>query len=76
MHVILIHPAPFYGLLHLTGHSAHYNYFDNSVLSIYQKRFKKAMIGRIYRVVSSQTNVKWVFVEILEGHGQPQKFIE
>ena len=33
------------------------------------------MIERIYRVVSSQTNVKWVFVEILEGHGQPQKFI-
>ena len=33
------------------------------------------MIERIYRVVSSQTNVKWVFVEILDGHGQPQKFI-
>ena len=41
----------------------------------YQKFFTKATIERIYRVVSSQTNVKWVFVEILESHGQPQKII-
>ena len=33
------------------------------------------MTERIYRAVSSQTNVKWVFVKILDGHGQPQKFI-
>ena len=45
------------------------------MLNIYQRCFTKATIERIYGVVSSQTNVKWVFVEILEGHGQPQKFI-
>ena len=45
------------------------------MLSIYQKSFAKAMVESIYRVASSQTNVKWVFVEILESHGQPQKFI-
>ena len=33
------------------------------------------MIERIYKLVSSQTNVELVFVEILESHGQPQKFI-
>ena len=31
------------------------------------------MIERIYLIVSSQTNVKRI--SILEGHGQPQKFI-
>ena len=49
--------------------------FFNSWMLTYQKFFTKATIERIYRVVSSQTNVKWVFVEILEGHGQPQKII-
>ena len=33
------------------------------------------MIERIYKLVSTQTNVELVFVEILESHGQPQKFI-
>ena len=45
------------------------------MLNIYIKCFIKAMIESIYRVVSSQTNVKWFFVEILEGHGQSQKII-
>ena len=45
------------------------------MLSIYQECFSKAIIRRIYRLVSSQTNTKRVFVEILEGHGQSQKFI-
>ena len=59
MYVISIRPAPFHDLLNLTGHNYHYNYFDNSsMLSICEKSFKKAMIGRIYRIVSSQTNLK------------------
>ena len=33
------------------------------------------MIGRIFWKVSSQTNAKSVSHEILEVHGQPQKFI-
>ena len=57
------------------------NYFGNCLmLSIYQNIFKKAMIERIYWVVSFQTNVKKRFRgrkgqawKILED--QPQKFI-
>ena len=46
------------------------NYFDNSsMLSIYQKNFKKAMMERIYWVVRFQTNVKKVSSGIL-GHAK------
>ena len=52
------------------------NYFGNSsILSIYQKQIKKPEIERICRVVSSMKNLKRVSREILEGHGQTQKFI-
>ena len=46
------------------------NYFDNSsMLGIYQNNFKKAMMERIYWVVSFQTNVKKVSRGIL-GHAK------
>ena len=49
----------FYDLLNLTGQKNVINYFGHSsMLNIYQKNFKKAMIQRIYWVVSSQANVK------------------
>ena len=45
------------------------NYFgSSSVLSIYQNIFKKAMIKRIYWVVSFQTNVKNVCGEGKDMH--------
>ena len=51
----------FYDLLNLTGQKNVINYFGHSsMLNIYQKNFKKAMIQRIYWVVSSQANVKRV----------------
>ena len=48
------------------------NYFDNSsMLSIYQNIFKKAMIQKIYWVVSFETNVK---NNSGEGKGMHEKF--
>ena len=50
------------------------NYFDNSsMLSIYQNIFKKAMIQKIYCVVSFQTNVK---NNSDKGKGMDGKFLE
>ena len=50
------------------------NYFDSSsVISTYQKNFKKTMIERVYCFTESfLRNVKMVPGKILEG--QPQKF--
>ena len=45
------------------------NFFDNSsVLSIYQNIFKKAMIERIYWMVTFQTNLKSVSAEGKDMH--------
>ena len=47
------------------------NYFDNSsMLSIYKNIFKKAMIERVYWVVSFQTNVKKVSDKAKDMHGK------
>ena len=32
-------------------------------------------MGRVYWIINSRTNLKRVFHEILEGHGQSQEFI-
>ena len=46
------------------------NCFENSsILSIYKNIFKKAMIERIYWLVSFQTNVKNVSGEGKDIHG-------
>ena len=47
------------------------NYFDNSsMLTTYPKKLRKAMIERIYWVVSFQKNVKRVSYKILEGNSK------
>ena len=49
----------------------HINYFGNSsILGVYQKNSKKAMIAGIYWIVSEMgKNLKRVSREILEDHG-------
>ena len=51
-----------------------FNYFSNlSMLGLYQNFFKKAMIERIYWVISSQQK-RVVSSKIWEGYCQPKKF--